>query len=269
MAAATERNVKVDGLNVRYLEEGRGKPVILLHGAALGSSSDVWQRHLSPLASTGLRALAYDRPGYGRTDDAPNDSAGYQQQFVLRFMDALGIDSAGLVGHSATGNYAVQLGLDHPDRVSKLMIIGTGGLMPPLEGQSLGPPAGDAVYGREPTREEVREVLESQLYDHSIITPEILETRYQMSLGHVKAGPPVAPATGGAPRTPLWQRLGELRMPIMLLYGKDDRGSVREREPLFRQRYPNIDLRMIDNCKHLLQLDAEAEFLAAAKEFFA
>src|SRR5205807_573348 len=100
MAAATERKVKVDGLNVRYLEEGSGPALILLHGAALGSSADVWERHLQPLAAKGLRVLAYDRPGYGGTDDPTDGSAAYQQGFVLKFMDALGIDKAGIVGHS-------------------------------------------------------------------------------------------------------------------------------------------------------------------------
>src|SRR5438046_2442406 len=163
MAATTERSVKVNGLNVRYLEEGSGKPVLLLHGAALGSSCDVYQRHLGPLAASGIRAIAYDRPGFGGTDNTPQDSAAYQQQFVLDFMDAMGIDKAGLVGHSATGNFAIGLGLEHPERISRIMIVGTGSLLPPLEGQTAGPPAGDAVYGREPTREEVREILESQL----------------------------------------------------------------------------------------------------------
>src|SRR5438874_1752247 len=133
MATKTAHQVRVDGLNVRYLEEGRGPAVILLHGAALGSSADVWEQHLSPLAARGLHVVAYDRPGFGGTDDPPDGSASYQQSFVLRFMDAIGLERAGIVGHSQTGSFAIGLGLEHPDRVSKIMVLGTGSLLPPLE----------------------------------------------------------------------------------------------------------------------------------------
>ena len=49
-----EREVTVDGLKIRYLEEGTGTPVIMLHGASLGSSADVFARHLGPLADAGF-----------------------------------------------------------------------------------------------------------------------------------------------------------------------------------------------------------------------
>jgi pimeloyl-ACP methyl ester carboxylesterase len=270
MATKTERSVRVDGLNVRYLEEGSGPAVLLLHGAALGSSADVWESHLAPLAAAGLRAVAYDRPGYGRTDDPKDPSPAYQQRFILEFMDALGIDKAGLVGHSQTGNFAIALGLEHPERVSRIMVLGTGSMLPPLETTASGPAPDENVHGREPTRDDVRKVLESQLFDHSIITPELIETRYQMSLGHKRADAPPAPrAEGGERRVPAWQRLNELTMPLILVYGADDRGSVRERVPLFRERYPNLDLRVLEGCKHLVQLDKANEFRAIATEFFA
>src|SRR5581483_3670894 len=184
MATTTDRYVTVDGLNIRYLEEGRGPAVILLHGAALGSSADVWEQHLAPLAARGLRAVAPDRPGYGRSPDPADPSSAYQQAFILSFMDALGIDKAGLVGHSQTGNFAVALALQHPERISRILVLGTGSLLPPPEG------------GQAPTRDDVRHVLEQQLWNHALITPELVEKRYEMSLGHVRARPAAAP--GGA-----------------------------------------------------------------------
>ncbi len=270
--ATEERYLRVDGVNTRYLEAGSGPGVILLHGAALGSSADVWRRHLDPLAARGLRVIAYDRPGFGRTEDPPDPSAAYQQRFVLAFMDALGVERAGLVGHSQSGNFAVNLGLERPERVSAVMVLGTGSLLPPVEGA---PPAGPApnenVFGREPTRDDVRRVLEEQLYDHSLITPELVETRYQMSLGHVRQRPaqPPAAAPAAANRTPMWQRLAELKPPLLLLYGRDDRPTTAAQVELLRQREPSLDVRLIDHCKHLIQLDAADTFLAAATELFA
>jgi pimeloyl-ACP methyl ester carboxylesterase len=143
-------------------------------------------------------------------------------------------------------------------------------MLPPLEnGPAGGPAAGENVFDREPTRDDVRAVLESQLYHHALITPELIETRYQVSLGHSRARPAQPAAAAGEKRTPLWQRLDELTIPLLMMYGKDDRGSVPERAALLRQRYPHIDLRLVDDCKHLVQLDAETEFIDTAGTFFA
>jgi 2-hydroxy-6-oxonona-2,4-dienedioate hydrolase len=72
MSQMVEKFVQVDGLKTRYLEEGSGPEVLLLHGASLGSSADVWERNLAPLARHGLRALAFDQPGFGLTDNPPD-----------------------------------------------------------------------------------------------------------------------------------------------------------------------------------------------------
>jgi pimeloyl-ACP methyl ester carboxylesterase len=269
MAIRTGQIINIDGLKTRYLEEGTGPAVILIHGSALGSSADVWERHLSPLAARGLRVLAYDRPGFGRTGDPENASPAYQQQFVLEFMVALGIERAGLVGHSQSGNFAVNLALSRPERVSRIMVLGTGSLLPPLEEDeqtAVIPAPNENVFGREPTREDVRRVLEEQLYDHSLITPELIEARYQMSLGHVRERP--APRPGGGPSVPAWQRLGDVKVPMLLLYGKNDRPTTEPQVNLLRQSSPNLDVRLIDRCKHLIQLDAADTFQTAAAEFF-
>jgi 2-hydroxy-6-oxonona-2,4-dienedioate hydrolase len=268
MAVRTERYINVEGLNTRYLEDGAGPAVLLLHGSALGSSADVWEQHVGPLAARGLRILAYDRPGFGRTDDPKDASAAYQQQFVLEFMDALGIERAGIVGHSQTGNFAVNLALSRPERVSGIMVLGTGSLLPPLEGEqaATGPAPNENVFGREPTREDVRRVLETQLYNHALISPELIEARYQMSLGHVRAQP--APRPAGGPAVAMWERLADVKVPMLLLYGKDDRPTTAAQADLLRERAPNLDLRVIDRCKHLIQLDAADTFQSAAAAFF-
>ena len=62
-----DKYIQVDGLKTRYIEDGSGPAVICLHGASLGSSADVFERNLGPLAKAGLRVIAYDQPGFGLT----------------------------------------------------------------------------------------------------------------------------------------------------------------------------------------------------------
>ena len=127
-----ERFAQVDGLRIRYLEEGKGPEVLLLHGASLGSSADVWERNLGPLAGRGLRAIAFDQPGFGGSDDPADFSVAYRRRFILQFMDALNIQKANIVGHSQAGAMAVTLALEHPQRISKIIVLGSGSILPPL-----------------------------------------------------------------------------------------------------------------------------------------
>src|ERR687893_972937 len=130
--ALSDKFVTVQGLRTRYLAQGEGPPALLLHGASLGSSADVWRRNLGPLAARGVRVIAYDQPGFGLTDDPPDWGLGFRTSFSLAFMDALGLERACRVGHSQAGAMAAKLALTHPDRVSGVVVLGTGSLLPPV-----------------------------------------------------------------------------------------------------------------------------------------
>jgi len=87
--AYQDKFVQIDGLKTRYIEDGAGPAVILLHGASLGSSADVFERNLKPLAAAGVRAIAYDQPGFGLTDNPSDYSVAYRTRFIMMFMDWL------------------------------------------------------------------------------------------------------------------------------------------------------------------------------------
>src|SRR5437764_7909102 len=91
-----ERFTKVESLNTRYLEEGNGVPAILLHGSSLGSSADVFRRNLRTLGAQGIRAIALDLPGFGKSDPSQDLGGTYRKNFIVRFMDALGLKKAAL-----------------------------------------------------------------------------------------------------------------------------------------------------------------------------
>jgi pimeloyl-ACP methyl ester carboxylesterase len=268
-----EKLIQVDGLRIRYLEEGKGPEVILLHGASLGSSAAVWERNLVPLANHGLRVIAYDQPGFGLSDDPRDHSVAYRWHFILQLMDALEIQKASLVGHSQAGVMAVGLAMDHPQRISKIIVVGTGSLLPPLPqgSRSGGAREGEEGADREPSLEDTQALLEQNLFNHSLITSDILEQRHRMSIGknfRAFLERNRAAQKGGAKESiPLWQRLDQVPVSMLFIYGKNDRGSAAERALLFKERYPKLDLRLIDHCKHLVQWDAASEFVAIGAGF--
>jgi len=270
--ANRDKFVQVDGLNIRYIEEGTGPAVLLLHGASLGSSAEVWERNLGPLASHGLRPIAYDQPGFGLSDNPKDYSVAHRRRFILLFMDALGVQKAHLVGHSQAGVMAVSLAFDHPERISKVIALGTGSLLPPLPaGGKQGPRAGEEDAVSEPKLEDTRALLEDNLFNRSLITPEVLEQRHRLSVGKnfhaFLERNKAAQKASGKESVPLWQRLEQIPVPLLLIYGKQDRGSAAERAALAKERFPNLNLHLIDRSRHLVQWDATSEFVALSAGF--
>jgi len=271
-----ENFIEVEGLRIRTLEEGSGPAVLLLHGASLGSSADVWTGNLSDLAARGLRVIAYDQPGFGLSDDPEDLSVAYRTRFVLAFMDAVRLQKARLIGHSQSGRIAVSLALEHGERVPGVVVLATGSLLPPLPGRGKpDAPEGEGGGAAEPTLEDTRRLLEESLFDRTLITPAALRTRHRMSTGkNFRAFLERSRARGGTKESkreskPLWQRLGEVRSPLRLIYGREDRGHAAERAALAMRLHPGLDLHLVDRCKHLVQWDAAEEFAALSGSFLA
>jgi pimeloyl-ACP methyl ester carboxylesterase len=268
---AIEKYVDVGGLRTRYLEAGAGPVVLLLHGASLGSSADVWASNLEHLAARGLRVIAPDLPGFGLTDNVADHSVGFRAKFIPAFLDALGIDRAHVVGHSQSGQIAVQLAIKHPERVGKIVVLGTASTLPPLPDSSAGDAAeGDEGEETEPTIYETRRLLADGLFDQTRITAETLALRHRMSTGkNFDAFIARRAMKGGDKKKeakPLWQRLDEVKVPMRLIYGKQDRSAER-RAALARQRYPSLDLHLIDRARHIVQWDAPRELESLIGDF--
>ncbi len=124
---------------VHYEVHGRGRPVILLHGW-LGSWG-LWQDTMTTLGKS-YRTYALDFWGFGESGKKRNTYA--VQDFVSlvnQFMDQLGIDRVPLVGHSMGGTVSLSVALQHPEKVSKVVIIGS-----PIAGSSLALPLKFAGY---------------------------------------------------------------------------------------------------------------------------
>ncbi len=260
-----EKSIQVDGLKVRYLEEGSGPAVVLLHGASLGSSADVWEGTLGSLAQGGFRGLAFDRLGYGHSDNPRDYTASYQKAFILKFMDALELRQPCLIGHSGTGVMVVQLALEYPDRFSKVVSVGPASLLPPLPGQG----REEEERGQsEPTLEDTRKLLEGNLFNKSLITPEVLEKRHRMSVGkNFQAS--IERSKAREPRrdeVPLWKRLTEVKVPLLMIYGKVQKG-VAKRCTLLIEKEPSLRIEQIENCAHLVMWDTKEIFCQKLLDF--
>jgi pimeloyl-ACP methyl ester carboxylesterase len=274
-----DKYVTVDGLKLRYIEDGEGHPVILLHGASLGSSADVFRRNIGPLAEAGFRAIAFDQPGFGLSEVPEDHSAGFRKKIVPKFAAALGLEKVALVGHSQAGNPAVQLAFETPERYSHIVVLGTGSLLPPVDSgmENRGAEAQQRLERRmtasEPTLEDTRKLLQENLYHHDLITPEELELRHSHSIGRnfrafverTEAAETPPKKEDGKP--PLWRRLPDLRVPLLMIFGRNDRAHAADRAATLKQTYPQLQIHIVNNCKHLVPWDAADEFIRLAVPF--
>ena len=184
-----DKYVTIDGLKIRYIEEGSGTPVLFMHGASLGSSADVFRRNLPNFAKAGLRAIAFDFPGYGLSEVGDDLSLAYQTNTAPKFMDALGLKKVALVAHSRSGGQAVQLVGKEPARYSHLVVLGTGGLIPPLpadiEGRynQVAARVDRQMAEAEPTTEATKKLMQADLFHTELVTPEELALRHSRSIG--------------------------------------------------------------------------------------
>jgi pimeloyl-ACP methyl ester carboxylesterase len=263
-----DKFVEVDGLKLRYIEDGSGPSVLFLHGASLGSSADVFLRNLGPFAKAGFRAVAFDLPGFGLSDIPEKQSVPQQRNSIPKFIDAVGLGKTALIAHSRSGGFAVQLALEDPNRYSHVIILGTGSLLPLQTEAQVG--RYEAVQARvdkemaqkEPTLEDARKLLQADTFNHALISDADVAMRHSRMTGrnfkaHQERQSHDAPAGGNKPAAkPIWERLTELKMPLLMIFGREDRAHAGERAELLKQQHPEINLHIVNGCKHMVHWDA-------------
>jgi pimeloyl-ACP methyl ester carboxylesterase len=122
-----------NGIDIAYLDEGEGDPVLLLHGFASNMQVNWidtgWVRHLR---AQGLRVVAMDHRGHGASGK-PHDPAAYggplMAEDARRLIDHLGLPQADVMGYSMGARIAAFLAIAHPARVRSLVFAGLGGNM--------------------------------------------------------------------------------------------------------------------------------------------
>jgi pimeloyl-ACP methyl ester carboxylesterase len=152
----------VNGLRMYYEVHGHGgtgRPLVLLHGGLLTIELS-FGAVLGQLA-TGRQVIAAELQGHGRTADIERDlEPGLLAGDVAALLDHLGVSQADVLGFSLGGMVAVQLALDHPDRVGRLIPVSVSFASDGYH-QEISDPARHADSTRMPTEEDFREMREA------------------------------------------------------------------------------------------------------------
>lgn len=270
--------IEVKGLCVHVKIAGASEPVlVLLHG--FGASVFSWREVMAPLAKWST-VIAFDRPGFGLTArPMPGEWAGespyspeYQADLTIGVLDALGVERAVLVGHSAGGTVATLTALRHPERVQALILVdaaiyvgdGIPAWLRPLlhtpQARHLGPLLVRSIA----TRGEA--AIRLAWYDQAKVSPDIL-AGYKKPLQADNWDRALWEVILASHPLHLPERLGELTIPALVITGDQDRIVPTEQSIRLAKELPNARLAVIPDCGHLPQEECPEKLLQAIVNF--
>lgn len=223
-AGPASRFLTIEGMDIHVRDEGRGPPLVLLHGT--GASLHTWDGWVEAMKGH-RRLVRLDLPGFGLTGPAPDGDYRPERyaRTVAAVMDQLAIPRADVAGNSLGGRVALTLALDHPGRVRKLILIDAGGYAepsPPLLFRMARNPVGRVLLRYLTPEVLVRRNLREVYGDPDRLT-EATVHRYQ-DLARRAGNREALVARLNGPDAPLLAgRLGELTLPVLIQWGEKDR----------------------------------------------
>jgi 3-oxoadipate enol-lactonase len=223
-----------------YDESGSGKPLVLLHEGVVDSR--IWAR-VVPLLAEDFRVVAYDQRGYGRSPmwDGPYSPV----DDLLGVLDAAGIERATLVGASRGGRIALSAVLVAPERVSALVLLGSG-----LPGHRMtieGTPEQEARWQAAEERGDLAALAEIDMEVWAPLGAD--EELRAMFLENAEASNADDPATG---EPDVASRLGEIAVPTLVVTGRQDVAAINEVGAILVSGIAGARSAEIDDADHMI-----------------
>jgi 2-hydroxy-6-oxonona-2,4-dienedioate hydrolase len=267
------RFIDIDGIRTRYLYEGKGYPLLLIHGG--GVSADTWIRNIDAL-SKDFFVCAPDLVGHGFTG-AVDLKGGPPHPTIVkhlaRFVDALELGKFAVAGSSFGAQMSALLYLHMPERVEKLIIVGSGSSFNTEE--ELTRVRAESYKNAmsamsDPTLESCRARLANICYDRGAVPEEILPlqlTSYAL--------PEVLSFYLDSRRATVEQmrpyrileRLEEIKVPTLIISGREDVRGIYQRAVEAQKRLPNAKLVTFEKCGHLPYIEHPDLFNRTVQEF--
>jgi 2-hydroxymuconate-semialdehyde hydrolase len=260
--------VPVRGIDTNVLDVGRGAPVLLLHGSGPGVSAYAnWRLTMAALADE-HRLIAFDQPGFGFTERPPGATYTVEgwTDHVLGVLDALGLAQVDLVGNSFGGAIALRFAAQHPERVRRLVLMGSVGVSFPItEGL-------DAVWGYEPAPGAMRAIMDFFAHDRSLLTDDLAAVREGAA-----SRPGVQEAYASMFPAPRQRWVDAMAVPeslvrllphdTLLVHGREDQVIPVTASLQLLDLIDRAQLHIYGRCGHWVQIEQASRFNALLKGF--
>ncbi|NLM23143.1 MAG: alpha/beta hydrolase [Firmicutes bacterium] len=244
--------VKVKETAVHYACTGRDKGTVLLFCHGSGGSSRHWAFQLEGLKNFG-QVIAVDLPGHGHSEGDPADAVEVYREFLLAFCNTLGLEKTVLGGHSMGGAVVIDFALQYPERVEKLILIGTG--------------------GRLRVAPAVLETFSSGRVSPSLFSfafGPLAEARLQEEAQRQMMETPAAVYAAdftACDRFDRLDRLPEIEAPTLIICGTEDRLTPVKYSRYLHQTIPRSQLVELEGAGHMVMLEAPEQVNRAIAVF--
>lgn len=238
----------------KYVEEGKGEPLILLHGL-FGALSNF--RDLFDYFKATHRVIIPMLPLYELS--LLETSVSGLQKYVTKFLDAMGLDKFHLLGNSLGGHIALVYTLKHKEKVHTLTLTGSSGLFENGMGETY-PKRGDYEF--------IRKKTALTFYDPEIATKELVDEVYEIVNNRLKVIKIISLAKS-AIRHNLGEELNDIKSPTCLIWGMNDTITPPMVAHEFKRLLPNSELHWIDKCGHAPMMEVPAVFNEILGNFLA
>ncbi len=229
----------------RFVEEGEGEPLVLLHGL-FGALSNF--ENLIEYFRQHNKVIVPVLPLFDL--DILHTSVGGLAKFVHKFLEARDYNNVHLFGNSLGVHVALIHVLKHPERIKSLILTGSSGLFENGMGDSY-PKRGDYEY--------IRNKTELTFYDPKTATKELVDEVYGIINNRIKAIKIIALAKS-AIRNNLGEELNQIKQPTLLIWGNNDNITPPFVAREFNKLIPNSELHFIDKCGHAPMMEVPDEF---------
>jgi pyruvate dehydrogenase E2 component (dihydrolipoamide acetyltransferase) len=270
-APRTEVVELADGTTIAALMAGPAdatETIVFLHG--LGGSQSTWSSVLGHFAENS-RIVAVDLPGHGASDKPSPESTDYTVPGLAarigELLEKLELSPAVLIGHSLGGATALQLALDRPKLVRALALVDSAALGSEISGELL-----DRVESA-PSRDEARQLLELFFQDRRFVLERGIDDMYaaRNAPGADDAVKAIAASafTRHGQNLVLADRLGELEVPVLIVWGELDRVIPSTHAVAAAAALPTAWLEIMEGVGHVPQVEAAPAFAAIVNRWLA
>ena len=265
------QSITAAGIRTNYHDSGgAGAPVLLIHGSGPGVSAWANWRLVMPALAQQARVIAPDMVGFGYTERPQgfvyNMDAWVRQAVGL--LDALGIERTDLVGNSFGGGLSLALAIRPPERVRRLVLMGSAGVSFPLtEGL-------DAVWGYTPSVENMRAIMDYFAFDQGLMSDDLARLRFEASIrpGFQESFAAMFPA----PRQRWIEALASAEADIralphqaLVIHGREDRVIPLATSLTLSSWIQRSQLHVYGQCGHWTQIEHAARFARLVGDFLA
>ena len=262
------QSIAIGPVTTNYHDVGEGAPVLMIHGSGPGVSA--WANWRLPIAalSQHFRCLAPDMAGFGYStvlDGYAFTREAWLEQ-LIGFLDALGLEKVHVIGNSFGGSMALALAIATPERVDRLVLMGSVGVPFELTGGL------DAVWGYTPSVENMEAIMRIFAYDQSLVGADLVRMRHEAS---VRPGVQESyAAMFPAPRQRWVEAMSHSEADVraiphgtLLVHGRDDKVIPLSTSLTMNQWIDDSQLHVFGRCGHWTQIEHAGAFARLVTDF--